>query len=155
MKPGLVNMNSMTCAGLSSDLDMPKDKNRIPALWAKLQSRMPEIKSIRGPAMGVVTRSDKSGCIKYSACIQVADTRNLPEGLELITIPSGDYAEFVHTGPISTLFETCDNAHRSWLPESGFSPGEGPMVEVYPENFRGDEGNAEIKLLFSVKVSGE
>jgi predicted transcriptional regulator YdeE len=151
MKPRLVKMSSLTCAGLSRDLEMPKDKHQIPALWAKLKSRMPEIRSICGPAMGVVTRSDKAGCINYTACIQIADAKSLPEDLKVTTIPSGDYVEFVHTGPVSTLFDTCNNAHRTWLPESGFSPDEGPMVEVYPENFRGDEENAEIRLLFSVK----
>lgn len=150
MNPKLITMNSVSCAGLSDDIELPKDKDRITALWAKFKSKMPELKNICGPAMGVVSRSDKAGKIKYTACIQVAGTKSLPEGLEPAAIPAGDYAEFIHGGPVSTLFETCDHVYRSWFPESGFSPGEGPMVEVYPENFSGNEANPEIRLLFPV-----
>ena len=144
-------MNQAICAGLREDIEMPRDKERIPELWSRLQSSIPEIKNICGPAMGVVSGSAKSGCVNYAACVQVADTNSLPENLDIITVPAGDYAEFVHEGPVSELFRTCDNIYRSWFPGSGLLMGEGPMVEVYPENFRGDEPNPRIRLLVSVK----
>ena len=151
MTPRLLSMNQAICAGLREDIEMPRDKERIPELWSRLQSSIPEIKNICGPAMGVVSGSAKSGCINYAACVQVADTNSLPKNLDIITVPAGDYAEFVHEGPVSELFRTCDNIYRSWFPGSGLLMGEGPMVEVYPENFRGDEPNPRIKLLVSVK----
>jgi predicted transcriptional regulator YdeE len=130
---------------------MPRDKERIPSLWGRLQSRIPEITNMCGPAMGVVSTSHKPGCVNYTACIQVTDTKNLPDGLHSFAIPSGSYAEFVHEGPVSDLFSTCDQIYRSWFPGSGLLMGDGPMVEVYPENFRGDEPNPRIRLLVSVK----
>lgn len=151
MTPRLLSMNQAICAGLREDIEMPRDKERIPELWSRLQSSIPEIKNICGPAMGVVSGSAKSGCVNYAACVQVADTNSLPENLDIITVPAGDYAEFVHEGPVSELFRTCDNIYRSWFPGSGLLMGEGPMVEVYPENFRGDEPNPRIRLLVSVK----
>lgn len=151
MTPRLLSMNQAICAGLREDIEMPRDKERIPELWSRLQSSIPEIKNICGPAMGVVSGSAKSGCINYAACVQVADTNSLPKNLDIITVPAGDYAEFVHEGPVSELFRTCDNIYRSWFPGSGLLMGEGPMVEVYPENFRGDEPNPRIRLLVSVK----
>lgn len=151
MTPRLLSMNQAICAGLREDIEMPRDKERIPELWSRLQSSIPEIKNICGPAMGVVSGSAKSGCVNYAACVQVADTNSLPQNLDIITVPAGDYAEFVHEGPVSELFRTCDNIYRSWFPGSGLLMGEGPMVEVYPENFRGDEPNPRIRLLVSVK----
>ena len=151
MTPRLLSMNQAICAGLREDIEMPRDKERIPELWSRLQSSIPEIKNICGPAMGVVSGSAKSGCINYAACVQVADTNSLPKNLDIITVPAGDYAEFVHEGPVSELFRTCDHIYRSWFPGSGLLMGEGPMVEVYPENFRGDEPNPRIRLLVSVK----
>lgn len=151
MAPILLSMNSLKCAGLSEDIEMPRDKERIPSLWARLQSRIPEITNSCGPAMGVVSRSGKPGSVRYTACIEVSDTKKVPDGLESITIPAGDYAEFIHEGPVSVLFMTCDHIYRSWFPGSGLSVGDGPMVEVYPENFRGDESNPRIRLLVSVK----
>ena len=151
MTPRLLSMNQAICAGLREDIEMPRDKERIPELWSRLQSSIPEIKNICGPAMGVVSGSAKSGCVNYAACMQVADTNSLPQNLDIITVPAGDYAEFVHEGPVSELFRTCDNIYRSWFPGSGLLMGEGPMVEVYPENFRGDEPNPRIRLLVSVK----
>lgn len=151
MTPRLLSMNQAICAGLREDIEMPRDKERIPELWSRLQSSIPEIKNICGPAMGVVSGSAKSGCVNYAACVQVADTNSLPKNLDIITVPAGDYAEFVHEGPVSELFRTCDNIYRSWFPGSGLLMGEGPMVEVYPENFRGDEPNPRIRLLVSVK----
>lgn len=151
MEPRLLRMNSLTCAGLSEDIEMPRDKERIPSLWARLQSRIPEITNSCGPAMGVVSRSGKPACVSYAACIQVCDIKNIPEGLDVIAVPAGDYAEFVHEGPVSDLFRACDHIYRSWFPGSGLLMGDGPMVEVYPENFRGNEPNPGIRLLVSVK----
>jgi predicted transcriptional regulator YdeE len=151
MEPRLVSINSLVCAGLSEDIEMPRDKEHIPSLWAKLQLRIPEITNSCGPVMGVISRSDKAGCVRYAACIQVSDTKNIPEDLDIITVPAGEYAEFMHQGPVSDLFTTCDHIYRSWFPSSGLLTGDGPMVEVYPENFRGDDPNPGIKLLVSVK----
>ncbi len=151
MTPRLLSMNQVVCAGLREDIEMPRDKERIPELWSRLQSRIPEIKNICGPAMGVVSGSAKSGCVNYAACVQVADANSFPENLDIITVPAGDYAEFVHEGPVSELFGTCDQIYRSWFPASGLLMGDGPMVEVYPENFRGNEPNPRIRLLVSVK----
>jgi len=151
MTPRLLSMNQVICAGLREDIEMPRDKERIPELWSRLQSRIPEIKKICGPAMGVVSGSAKSGCVNYAACVQVADTNSLPENLDIITVPAGNYAEFVHEGPVSGLFGTCDQIYRSWFPASGLLMGDGPMVEVYPQNFRGNEPNPRIRLLVSVK----
>jgi predicted transcriptional regulator YdeE len=151
MEPRLLSINSLTCAGLSEDIEMPRDKERIPSFWARLQSRIPEITNSCGPAMGVVSRSGKAGCVSYAACIQVSDPKKVPEGLDIIALPAGDYAEFVHEGPVSDLFRTCDHIYRSWFPGSGLLMGDGPMVEIYPENFRGHEPNPRIRLLVSVK----
>jgi len=151
MEPRLVSINLLACAGLSEDIEMPRDKERIPSLWTKFQSRIPEITNSCGLVMGVISRLDKTGCVRYTACIQVSDTKNIPEDLDIITVPAGEYAEFVHQGPVSDLFTTCDHIYRSWFPSSGLLTGDGPMVEVYPENFRGDDPNPGIKLLVSVK----
>ena len=151
MEPRLLRTNSLTCAGLSEDIELPADKERIPFLWARLQSRIGEITNSVGPAMGVVSRSGKPGCVRYTACTQVSDIAGVPEGLDIVTIPAGDYAEFIHEGPVSDLFMTCDHIYRSWFPDSGLLTGDGPMVEVYPEHFRGDESNPRIRLLVSVK----
>jgi predicted transcriptional regulator YdeE len=144
-------MNALTCVGLSEDIEMPGDKERIPSLWGRLQLRIPEITSVCGPAMGVVSRSGTPGSVRYAACIQVSETKNIPGGLDLITVPEGNYAEFLHEGPVSELFRTCDHIYRSSLPDSGLLTGDGPMIEVYPENFRGDESNPRVRLLVSVK----
>jgi predicted transcriptional regulator YdeE len=152
MEAKLIYMEPIQCAGLSADLEMPRDKARIPALWAKLQSRMSEINHISGPAMGIVARSSEARFIRYSACFQVSNTQDLPEGLEVVTVPEGNYVEFIHRGPVSTLFQTCDGIYRFWLPRSGYSAGNGPMLEIYPENFKGNEENAEIRLLISINT---
>ena len=78
MEPRLVSINSLDCAGLSEYIEMPRDKEHIPSLWAKLQLRIPEITNSCGPMMGVISRSDKTGCVRYAACIQVSDTKNIP-----------------------------------------------------------------------------
>ena len=93
MEPRLVSINSLDCAGLSEDIEMPRDKEHIPSLWAKLQLRIPEITNSCGPVMGVISRSDKTACVRYAACIQVSDTKNIPEDLDIITVPAGEYAD--------------------------------------------------------------
>jgi hypothetical protein len=66
VKPKLLAMNALTCVGLSEDIEMPGGKERIPSLWGRLQLRIPEITSVCGPAMGVVSRSGTPGSVKYA-----------------------------------------------------------------------------------------
>lgn len=70
MEPRLPRMNSLTGAGLSEDIELPADKERIPFLWVRLQSSIGEITNRVGPAMGVVSRSGKPRCARFTAYTQ-------------------------------------------------------------------------------------
>ena len=96
-------------------------------------------------------RPSNGSCLRLGQIGMRQLRRVRASGRPIIAVPAGNYAEFVHEGPVSELFGTCDQIYRSWFPASGLLMGDGPMVEVYPENFRGNEPNPRIRLLVSVK----
>ena len=58
-------------------------------------------------------------CPLYRVYPRVSGIAKVPEDLDIITVPAGDYVEFIHEAAVSDLFMTCNHIFRSWFPGSG------------------------------------
>jgi AraC family transcriptional regulator len=69
--------------------------------------------------------------LRYDACAAVP--RNFPsyEGIDLGKLTGGLYAVTTHFGAYSQLGESWTRLFGSWLPWSGFEPGDSPCFEQY------------------------
>lgn len=80
-------------------------------------------------------RFDPSAEFDKWAAVAVNDDADVPDSLERLTIPPGQYAEFVHVGPASTAPQTFGYILGKWLPSSGFELDLRPHFEILPEGY--------------------
>jgi len=53
------------------------------------------------------------------------------QGLEIIEIPGGETASYVHVGPYAELEAAYQRLYGGWLPRSGRDPADRPAYEEY------------------------
>lgn len=100
---------------------------------------------------GVSHAMDERG-FRYLCGVRVAGESGLPDGLEVVRLPSRRYAVFIHRGHVSTLCRTCDAIFRDWLPASGCAPAEDAvMMERYAERFDPRTGSGEVEIWLALR----
>jgi AraC family transcriptional regulator len=70
---------------------------------------------------------------RSSACFSVIEKRSaMPEGApKPLSIPAGNFATLLHTGPYAELEQAYDWLFGYWLPESGYDAAHFPIFEEY------------------------
>jgi AraC family transcriptional regulator len=70
------------------------------------------------------------------ACMEVGDTTEIPDGMDELIIPSGEYAVFMHRGPAHEFPETLEKV-MNWMHDSGREFDARPQYEVLPVDYPG------------------
>ncbi|GAA4306971.1 GyrI-like domain-containing protein [Nibribacter koreensis] len=142
--PKIVDLPEKLLVGLRSTTSLAE--NNAAALWQQFMSRHREIGHRVGQEFysvqeypvnffsQVVNPSTK---FEKWAAVAVSSADNLPEGMELLTVPAGKYAVFVHKGPSSEFYVTASHIFGTWLPTSGFALDDRPHFEVMGEKYLG------------------
>jgi AraC family transcriptional regulator len=162
MEPKFKTIKEMKIVGVSgvfiSVLSPDKDNMVvIPKLWQAYMPRRHEIKNAKSQTnLGVCfevpadrqTRPDQ--CL-YVAATEVTSFDNIPEGMELFTIPAGEYAVFTHKGPVETFEMTMNYIYGSWLPKSGKKLRHAPDIEFYDERFKLGSDDSELDVYIPIE----
>lgn len=124
----------------------------IPRQWTEFVPGIATVTNMIGnTAFGVVSKMDSSG-FSYLSAVQVSQVENLKPGWNEMDLPTQTYAEFLHNGHVSTLSHTIDSIWKEWLPTSGKSLVDSPvMLEVYGEKFNPQTSSGEILLWIAIK----
>ena len=69
------------------------------------------------------------------AAVAVGDGANVPDGLELLTIPAGEYAEFHYGGQASSVSKVMADLLGRELPKTRFELDQRPHFEILPEDY--------------------
>lgn len=160
MTPTLVETQGLSLAGLSApfvSILSPDANNQvvIPALWDRFIERMGELSARREGVEWGVCRALPAGAprshpdeLRYTAAAElVRDDVPLPEGFDLVRVPAGRYAVFVHEGRLERLDETLSFIHELWLPASTHALRDAPHLERYDrERFRLNSEDSELDL---------
>ncbi len=85
------------------------------------------------------------------AAVEVENSNNIPEGMELYTISGGKYAVFVHKGPAGTFPETMQYIFGKWLPGSKYKLDNREHFEILAENYRPDDPEAEEEVWIPIR----
>jgi AraC family transcriptional regulator len=121
------------------------NKAGIPALWGRLEPRLPLPGQVSGGTFGVgcPTEDAGEGCFRYAASVAIAADAPVPEGLEAFDIPAQTYLILQLQTDGSELHPQMQAALREiWgerVPKSGYKLANGPDLEVYPPDFRPDQ----------------
>lgn len=85
------------------------------------------------------------------AAVEVKEHKEIPAGMQKLTIPSGLYAVFVHKGPASEGPKTYEYIFRQWLPVSDYRLDNRPHLAVMGEKYQKDSASSEEEIWIPVK----
>lgn len=85
------------------------------------------------------------------AAVEVADFDTIPDQMETITLPKGQYAVFLHKGPASTGAMTYRYIFETWLPESEFSLDNRPHFALMGQMYKHDDPDSEEEIWIPIK----
>lgn len=127
-------------------------ENRTGELW---QSFMPERGRIRlstGPELYAVDIFDGTDFFREFnpsrefekwAAMQVSEYRDVPSGMETLTVPAGLYAVFHYRGKASEARETFQFIYGTWIPGSDYELDNRPHFALMGEKYRNEDPESE------------
>ena len=135
MEPKIVHKPAFTVVGMKH---RGHNENMAP-LWDQFLPRSQQIlhRSVPLTAYGVIGNYDpQTGDYDYVASFGVDAVENIPDGMASWSVPEQMYAVFPTT--LATVARVNDEAYGVWLPQSAYQGADGPMFELYDENFKSD-----------------
>ncbi len=73
---------------------------------------------------------------RYRACITVGEDINITKGhIKTANLEKGSYALFHFKGKKENIPDAYTFIYGEWLPQSGYVPGNTPLLELYPKKF--------------------
>ena len=152
--PTMEDRKALLLAGLIKIFPM-KDIASIPSLWAQFDQIQDAITNT-GPERryfgASLSFSEEKGC-EYMAAVEVTGLASVPKDLQTTTIPAAKYAIFAQPGHITLMRPTIMSIWQDWLPTSGYSAAEAPLIEYYPPAFDGMTGNGGFEIWLPVRTS--
>ena len=73
------------------------------------------------------------------AGVEVSSADDVPEGMEVLTIPGGRFARFVYKGMAKDFGELARYMYSEWLPQSGERAAEKAHFQVMGKKYLGHE----------------
>ncbi len=85
------------------------------------------------------------------AAVEVTDHREVPEGMETLILPAGQYAVFIHRGAAREFHRTFQYIFGHWLPYSGYDLDARPQFEIMEADYRPDDPGTEEQVWIPVR----
>ncbi len=135
-------------------------KNKTRELW---QNFMPHVKKIKNRADENMYSIEIYGDPfffenfdaekKYEkwAAVKVQDFQSIPEPLEKLVIPAGEYVVFIYKGIPGDAEDTYRYIFRDWLPKSEFSLDDRPHLAIMGKKYKHNDPTSEEELWIPVK----
>lgn len=157
MEPRIEMLNEKKMVGQT--MIMSFSDNRTAELWGNFMPKRKEITntigmelySIEVYASAFFTNFDPDRAFEKWAAVEVSDFKNIPEEMETLTIPEGQYAVFIHKGKASEGLETYEYIFQTWLPESEFLVDYRPHFAVMGEKYKHEDESSEEEIWIPVK----
>ncbi len=159
MEPRIESSSEKKFAG--KRLTMSFAGNRTGELWQSFMPRRSEIANAVGTELysmevyppGFFRTFDPDAQFEKWATVEVTSFDNLPEGLETLTAPAGQYAVFIHHGPASEAIITYTYIFQTWLPGSEFRLDDRPHFAMMGEKYKDENPNSEEEIWIPVSQS--
>ncbi len=141
-------------------MTMSLSDNKTPELWQKFMPRRAQVgnkKSSDFISMQVFEEHEKnlfspSTMFEKWAVVEVADNKNVPDGMESYILSGGLYAVFIHNGPVTAFPKTMRYIFENWLPESEYELDNREHFEVLPKTYQPMDPKAWEKVWIPIKA---
>ncbi len=134
--------------------------NQTRALWEQFMPARRRVNSIEGapfysveiyPDLQYFRAFDPTIIFEKWAAMELEEGAAVPDGMELCTIPEGDYAVFLYRGKPSEVKDTYHYIFTVWLPSSGYQLDHRPHLAVMDERYKGEHPDSEEELWIPVR----
>jgi AraC family transcriptional regulator len=141
-------------------LRMSFSENKTPEMWRRFMPRRKEILDVASEKLFSVEvyppnffdRFDPHALFEKWAAVEVTHFNHVPTGMEMLTIPSGLYAIFLHKGAANEAERTYRYIFEEWLPTSGYILDARPHFAVMDERYKGDDPNSQEDIYIPIKT---
>lgn len=159
MKPEIKKLDSLTIYGVSgrirpvNDNDFSGNFETVPKIWQNLRDKIKEISEDQLQiisTIGCINEEDLESELEYFAAVTGHDELDSLDLLKRST-RTGEYAEFIHKGPILNIEHTLNYIYGTWLPKSEKIRDTGPELYIYPKGYDHDSEGQELKVLIPIR----
>jgi AraC family transcriptional regulator len=158
MKPRIENSGEKKLIG--HQLTMSFINNRTLELWQDFMPRRKMITHCTGAdlysveiyASGFFKNFNPNATFRKWAAVAVTDFHSIPEGMETLVIPAGQYAVFLYKGPASKGSEFYQNIFTVWLPQSGYRLDNRPHFALMGEKYKHEDPDSEEEIWIPVRL---
>jgi AraC family transcriptional regulator len=85
------------------------------------------------------------------AVVEVSDFENVPQNMEMFTLPTGLYAVFLYRGDARNFSGTFQYIFETWLPNSEYTLDNRPHFEILGEKYKNNSPDSEEEIWVPVK----
>lgn len=146
----VIGLAAQFIAGVSPDTN---NLQVIPPLWRAFLARIQEVPLPLAPerygaclCLSDQVEKEHPDEMLYLAGVPVQAGATPPPDMVSLTVPAGNYAVFVHRGPVETIRHTLNYIYGSWLPKSGHTLRNAPHLEVYDHRFKLGAADSELDV---------
>ncbi len=158
MKPRIETIEPKKLVGIHMEMSLADNKTQ--ALWQRFMPRRGEVKNRVDSNYISMQVYDGNGDNMFAptntfekwAAVEVSATENIPENMETYELPGGEYAVFIHNGPVTTFPNTMRYIFGSWLPASEYEMDNREHFEILPENYKPMDPKAREEIWIPIKV---
>ncbi len=86
------------------------------------------------------------------AAVEVNSFDRIPEGMEKLIIPEGQYAVFSYKGKPSEAQKTFEYIYQVWLPNSIYEMDNRPYFARMGEKYKGEDPDSEEEFWIPIKI---
>lgn len=156
-EPEYRSIETLRVVGKRASMSLQDDKT--PALW---RSFMPlrhaiagrldtNVYNIQRYPVPIHQLAPETIFEKWAGVIVADAASDLPEGLEVLIIPAGEYMVFLHRGGPAAFAETAAYIYGKWIPASEYMCDERPHFERMKESWNPLDPDAEEEVWIPVR----
>ena len=158
MKPGIATLNETRLVGKKTTMSFAD--NKTADLWRSFAPRKKEIKKPVGSNLySVDIYNDAKFFIDFDpnrefekwAAIEVEDFDAIPDGMEKLVIPKGQYAVFTYQGKPSEAQGVFHYIYNVWIPGSEYEMDGRPYFALMGEKYKGEDPTSEEEFWIPIR----
>ena len=98
--------------------------------------------------------NDFSPQTEFAKCamVEVSEFKNIPRGMETLTLVGGLYAVFLHKGRVQDFPKTMEYVFGQWLPNSNYEVDLRAHFEVLGAQYKPNSGDSEEEVFIPIRL---
>lgn len=139
---------------VGKSLTMSLIHDRTPELWQSFMRERKLIKGVKSDLLYSLQVYSPDYFMNFNpaneftkwAGVEINSIENISATMSSFTLPTGEYAVFLHKGPASEGGKTYHYIFQEWLPSSGYGVDNRPHFELLDERYKNNDPSSEEEI---------